>query len=264
MINSTSENRILCPEDSQGNFNLHCPSCAGEEFKVNPLSGKDGEYFVRIICRNCGEHLFFQTPYSLSSKIEYNKDNDTNNLINISYLQKEWDEWVAWKKRHLKSHSSNKTLFSKFAQFSLVFLLCGILLFFILDRWHLLDPFLEFPEARQKHIIDLAELLLEVPCLPSIMKSKITTVPIKYTREHPVHKNFIQYGEAGIYWGEEHIKIHRSNFWFFGLPKKTQLLNTLVHELRHRSNPGLGHNSEFYKLVKKDLVCVGNYLNELK
>ena len=264
MINSTSEKSILFPEDSQENFNLHCPSCGGEEFKVIPLSGKDGEYFVRIICHNCGEHLFFQTPYSLSSKIELDKVDDTNKLKYISYLQKEWDEWFAWKQRHLKSHSSGKTLFSKYAQFCLVFLLCGIVLFFILDRWHLLDPFLEFPEARQKHIIDLAELLLEVPCLPSIMKSKIITVPIRYTRERPFHKNFIQYGEAGIYWGEEQIKIHRSNFWCFGLPKKNQLLNTLVHELRHRSSPGLGHNSEFYKLVKKDVVCVDNYLNELK
>ena len=85
------------------------------------------------------------------------------------------------------------------------------------------------------------------------MKRKIITVSIKYTRESPVNENYIQYGEAGIYWGEEHIKIHRSNFWFFGLPKKNQLLNTLVHELRHRSSPGLGHNTEFYKLVKKDL-----------
>ena len=264
MINSTSEKIILLPEDSQENFSLHCPSCCGEKFKVIPLTGKDGEFFVRIICHNCGEHIFFQNPYSISSKKESDKDNETSNLINISYLQQEWNEWVAWKQRHLKSHSSDKTLFSKFAQFSLVFLLCGIVLFFILDRWHLLDPFLEFPEARQKHIIDLAELLLEVTCFPSIMKSKITTVPIKYTRERPVHKNFIQYGEAGIYWGEEHIKIHRSNFWFFGLPKKNQLLNTLVHELRHRSNPGLGHNSEFYKLVKKDVVCVENYLSGLK
>ena len=141
---------------------------------------------------------------------------------------------------------------------------CGIVSFFILDRWHLLDPILEFPEERQKHIIDLAEVLLEVPCFPSIMKSKINTVPIKYTRERPVHKDFVQYGEAGIYWGEEHIKIHRSNFWFFGLPKKNQLLNTLVHELRHRSSPGLGHNRKFYKLVNKDVECVGNYLNDLK
>ena len=156
MISSTSENNNLCPEDSQLNFNLHCPSCAGEEFNVIPLSGRDGEYFVRIICHNCGEHLFFQTPYSLSSKIEYDKVDGKNNLININYLQKEWNEWFAWKQRHLKSHSSGKILFSKYAQFCFVFMLCGILLFFILDRWHLLDPFLEFPEARQKHIIDLA------------------------------------------------------------------------------------------------------------
>ena len=167
-------------------------------------------------------------------------------------MTKEWKEWIDWKEKHLESHVSSKTFFSKYSQFCLAFLICGIVLFFILDRWHLLDPILEFPEERQKHIIDLAEVLLEVPCFPSIMKRKINTVPIKYTRENPVHKNFIKYGEAGIYWGEEHIKIHRSNFWFFGLPKKTQLLNTLVHELRHRSSPGLGHNSEFYKLVKKD------------
>ncbi|SVD71293.1 uncharacterized protein METZ01_LOCUS424147, partial [marine metagenome] len=88
-MSSTSENSILCPEDSQGYFNLHCPSCAGEEFKVIPLSGKDGEFFVRIICHNCGEHLFFQTPYSLSSKIESDKVDDTNKLKYISYLQKE-------------------------------------------------------------------------------------------------------------------------------------------------------------------------------
>jgi len=263
LISSTSENINLCPQDSHENSNLHCPSCDRGEFNVIPLSGKDGEYFIRIICHNCGEHLFFQTQYSLNTKIESNKIYGRDKLLNISYLQKEWNEWFAWKQRHLKSHSSSKTFFSKYAQFCFVFLLSGIVLFFILDRWHLLDPFLEFPEARQKHIIDLAEVLLEVPCLPSIMKIKLTTVPIKYTRERPVHKNFIQYGEAGIYWGEEHIKIHRSNFWFFGLPKINQLLNTLVHELRHRSNPGLGHNREFYKLVKKDVVCVKNFLNEL-
>jgi len=156
LINSTSEINNLCPEDSQGNFNLHCPSCSGEEFNVIPLSGKDGEYFIRIICHNCDEHLFFKTPYSLPSKTESDKVYNNNNLINIRFLQKEWDEWFVWKHRHLKSHSSSKTLFSKYAQFCFVFLLCGIVLFFILDRWHLLDPFLEFPVARQKHIIDLA------------------------------------------------------------------------------------------------------------
>jgi len=87
LINSTSEKSILFPEDSQENFNLHCPSCAGEEFKVIPLSGKDGEYFVRVICYNCGEHLFFQSPYSLNSKIESDKVDGRNNLEDISYLQ---------------------------------------------------------------------------------------------------------------------------------------------------------------------------------
>ena len=262
--NSTSEGNIMFPEDSQDNFNLHCPSCGGEEFKVIPLSGKHGEFFVKIFCNNCGEHFFFQTSYSLKNMKESGKADFNINLNNIRFLQTEWNEWFAWKERHLKSKSSNKSLLSKFSQFCIILFLCGIFLFLILDRLHLLDPFLEFPEARQKHIIDLAELLLKVPCFPSIMKSKINTVPIKYTREPPVHKDFIQYGEAGIYWGEEHIKIHRSNFWFFGLPKKNQLLNTLVHELRHRSNPGLGHNIEFYKLVNKDVECVGNYLNKLK
>ena len=264
MKNLTSEKSILFAEDSRKFSNLQCPSCGGEEFKVIPLSGQKGESFIRIICNNCGEHLLFQTSYSSSSNKESEKDYDNNNLINISFLQKEWEEWIGWKERHLKSHVSSKTLFSKYSQFCLAFLICGIVLFFILDRWHLLDPILEFPEERQKHIIDLAEVLLEVPCFPSIMKSKINTVPIKYTRERPVHKDFVQYGEAGIYWGEEHIKIHRSNFWFFGLPKKNQLLNTLVHELRHRSSPGLGHNRKFYKLVNKDVKCVENYLNDLK
>ena len=58
---------------------------------------------------------------------------------------------------------------------------------------------------------------------------------------------------------EEQIKIHRSNFWFFGWPKKTQLLNTLVHELRHRSSPGLGHNLKFFNLVERDTSCVLEY-----
>ncbi len=108
MISSTPEENILFPEDSKENFNLHCPSCSGEEFKVIPLSGKDGEYFVRITCNNCGEHFFFQNPFSLNSKIELDKVDGKNKLKYISYLQKEWNEWVTWKQRHLKSHSSGK------------------------------------------------------------------------------------------------------------------------------------------------------------
>ena len=41
---------------------LHCPSCGEENFRLLPMSGKNGERFVRIHCDNCGEHLFFQTP----------------------------------------------------------------------------------------------------------------------------------------------------------------------------------------------------------
>ena len=103
--------------------------------------------------------------------------------------------------------------------------------------------------------MEYSERLLEVPCFPSILKVKIRTVPIRYTRERPVHKNWIQYGEAGVYWGEEQIKIHRSNFWFFGQPKESQLVNTLFHELRHRANPDLGHNPKFMELVEKDTHC---------
>ncbi|MEC8188546.1 MAG: hypothetical protein VX059_07135, partial [SAR324 cluster bacterium] len=73
--------------------------------------------------------------------------------------------------------------------------------------------------------------------------------------ERPYHKNRIQYGEAGIYWGEEQIKIHRSNFWFFGYPRKSKLIETLIHELRHRVSPALGHNEMFYQLVNRDTQC---------
>ena len=134
-------------------------------------------------------------------------------------------------------------------------MLTGMALFFIFDRWHMLDPLVENPAARQQHIMEYAEALLQVPCFPSILKVKIRSVPIRYTRERPVHKNWIQYGEAGVYWGEEQIKIHRSNFWFFGWPKESQFVNTLVHELRHRSNPELGHNPKYMELVEKDTQC---------
>ena len=87
------------------------------------------------------------------------------------------------------------------------------------------------------------------------MKPKLSDVPILYTREHPYHRDLIQYGEAGIYWGEEQIKVHRTNFWFFDLPKRNQLIETLIHEVRHRVSPGLGHSSLFQELVAKDTWC---------
>ena len=239
---------------------LHCPSCGEENFRLLPMSGKNGERFVRIHCDNCGEHLFFQTPEFPENMTQQGITPENWKTEQIKNLQLEWEEWLKWKQRHLNKPVSGKPYLTKYTQWLFAFLLCSIALFFALDRWHLLDPLIENPAARQQQIMEYAERLLEVPCFPSIMKVKIRTVPIRYTRERPVHKNWIQYGEAGVYWGEEQIKIHRSNFWFFGWPKKTQLLNTLVHELRHRANPDLGHNPKFMELVQKDTQCALKYL----
>ena len=240
---------------------LHCPSCAEENFGIVPMTGKEGERFVKINCHNCKEHLFFQAP-EFQEILSQTKETQENwETEQIKSLQLEWGEWLKWKQRHLNKTDSRKPLFSKYAQWLLALLLAGSALFFILDRWHLLDPLVENPKARQQQIMAYAMGLLKVPCFPSILKVKIRTVPIRYTRERPVHKNWIQYGEAGVYWGEEQIKIHRSNFWFFGWPKKSQLVNTLVHELRHRSNPELGHNPKFMELVEKDTQCALKNLN---
>ena len=240
---------------------LQCPSCSEEKFRIVPMVGKNGERFVKIHCHNCGEHLLFQAP-----EIQEILTHTTNTQKNweteqIKSLQQEWKEWLKWKQRHLNKPVSRKPILTKYAQWFLAFLLLASAIFFILDRWHLLYPLVENPVVRQQKIIQYTEALLEIPCFPSILKVKIRTVPIHYTRERPVHQNSIQYGETGVYWGEEHIKIHRSNFWFFGWAKKTQLVNTLVHELRHRSNPELGHNPKFKDLVENDTQCALEYMN---
>ena len=38
------------------------------------------------------------------------------------------------------------------------------------------------------------------------MREKLRTVEIHYTLEPAVHGNLVQYGEAGVYWGEEQIR----------------------------------------------------------
>jgi hypothetical protein len=188
---------------------LHCPSCAEENFGIVAMTGRDGERFVKIHCHNCKEHLFFQAPEFKQILSQTGETQENWETEQIKSLQLEWEEWLKWKQRHLNKPNSRKPLFSKYAQWLLALLLAGSALFFILDRWHLLDPLVENPEARQLQIMAYAEVLLEVPCFPSILKVKIRTVPIRYTRERPVHKNWIQYGEAGVYWGEEQIKIQR-------------------------------------------------------
>ena len=87
------------------------------------------------------------------------------------------------------------------------------------------------------------------------MMEQIRTIPVHYTPESVYHHNQIQYGETGQYWGKFQIKIHRSNFWFFGWPKKSQLINTLIHEFRHRANPWLGQQPRFHERVQTDTQC---------
>ncbi len=50
---------VTSPEED---VTLHCPSCGEEKFLFVPMSGKNGERFVRIHCHKCQEHLFFQNP----------------------------------------------------------------------------------------------------------------------------------------------------------------------------------------------------------
>ena len=92
---------------------LHCPSCGEEKFLFVPMSGKNGERFVRIHCHKCQEHLFFQNP-ELPNNI--NSPEDISELWQteqINNLQLEWEEWFRWKKRHLDKSSSRKTPLSK-------------------------------------------------------------------------------------------------------------------------------------------------------
>ena len=128
--------------------------------------------------------------------------------------------------------------------------------FLFTDKIHLLDGILENPKYRQLQIQQYVTKIEGLPCLSEAMKTKLREVPILYTSERPYHQNRIQYGETGIYWNDELIKVYRPNFWFFNLPHRSQLIETLIHETRHSVSPALGHNALFYKLVTRDLECV--------
>ncbi|MBT4184392.1 MAG: hypothetical protein HOE10_03980, partial [Deltaproteobacteria bacterium] len=158
---------------------FHCPSCAEENFGIVPMTGRDGERFVKIHCHNCKEHLFFQAPEIQQILSQIGETQENWETEQIKSLQLEWEEWLKWKQRHLNKPNSSKPLLTKYAQWLLAILLIGSAMFFVLDRWHLLDPLVENPEARQQQIMAYAEVLLEVPCFPSILKVKIRTVPIR-------------------------------------------------------------------------------------
>ncbi len=173
----------------------------------------------------------------------------------MNSLQQEWNEWVALKRRYLSPNYSIRSIQTRRLNIILMSAMIAAALFFLLDQYHLLGIVFEDREARQHTLNQYVTHLTSLPCFSSAMRVKLETIPILYTTESVYRNHEIQYGETGKYWGEFQIKIHRSNFWFFGKPKKSRLIETIIHEVRHRASPGLGHNVRFYQLVQKDTQC---------
>ena len=232
---------------------LVCPECGSTNLRVTPLSGPDGERFARPWCRDCDEWGFFKIP-----ELPHDTAPENWPAEIIRSLQQEWREWHQWKNRHLHPQPRLPGPVERWIGRLLTAGILGITLLLVVDRIQLFGVILEDEALRQQHIEDYRQKLLRSPCLSPAMHHTLRNVPIRYTRERAVHGNFIQYGEAGMYWGEEQIKIHRSNFWFFGTPKTAQLVDTLIHEARHRTSLALGHNARFYLLVSRDTDCVLN------
>ena len=250
----TEELGITREEELEKLFHLQCPSCGGGTVKVRNSHGVAGEIFVEVLCRSCGEKGFFQLIGVENDVLEIERaENPWAELDRV--LQKDWNDWHDYKTRHLKPTPVTGGSWFKPANVFFLIMIVGGWSFFFIDQIHLLDGIFENIQIRKAHIQDYTAKLGKLPCLSRAMKEKLKNVPIRYTRERPYHRDRIQYGEAGIYWGEEQIKVHRSNFWFFGAPRESQLVETLIHEVRHRVSPALGHNELFYELVERDTKC---------
>ena len=232
---------------------LACPECGNTNLRATPLEGPDGERFVRVWCRDCDERGFFEI-----TELPENTDLEDWPAETVGTLQHEWREWHQWKNRHLHPPPRWPGPVERWLGRLLIAGILGVARLLVGDRIQLFGVILEDEIVRQQHIEDYRQQLLRAPCLSPALLRTLHNVPIRYTRERAVHGNFIQYGEAGVYWGEEQIKIHRSNFWFFGTPKTGQLVNTLIHEARHRTSPALGHSARFHLLVNRDTECVLN------
>lgn len=233
---------------------VECPRCKQSDVDIAPVRGKRGDWFVELKCRNCREHAFLQIDVTDLGEESHNALHWSEDTLKT--LQVEWKEWVAMRKRHLPQEYRSLPTQARFSGKILFWLIFLGSLFFVTDQFHLLGLIGEDVSARQTVIDDYAERLSHIPCFSEVMEEKLRTVPIDYTLEGVYGHNKVKYGETGSYFGELRIKIHRSNFWFFGWPKKTQLINTLVHELRHRASPALGHSPLFYELVQEDTQCV--------
>lgn len=233
---------------------LTCPCCQGKAISLFPMQGSDENWFVKIACSQCGEQAFFQIESSQSLGFDA-VDSQEWLVDSIPKIQQEWAEWVVLKKRYLEQPSLIRSQQSRKINLFLILTIFLGALFFLADQYHLLGVVLEDRKARQNVINQYIIRLAQLPCFSSEMQKQIASVPVHYTPESVYHHNKIQYGETGQYWGKLQIKIHRSNFWFFGWPKKSQLIETLIHEYQHRASPWLGHNARFYQRVQRDTQC---------
>ncbi|MBF0277122.1 MAG: hypothetical protein HQM13_05000 [SAR324 cluster bacterium] len=232
---------------------LTCPQCASKTVSLIPLQGKEESWFAGITCQACGEQAFFQIEAPNLDQADYPDSSEWSHSTFLK-LQSEWQEWLVFKRRHLRQAPYVPRQSIKVSLFLLIVISLGAV-FFLVDQYHLLGVVLEDRVSRQQEINQYVSKLSELPCFSSDMLKQIRTVPVHYTPESVYDHNQIQYGETGQYWGKLQIKIHRSNFWFFGWPKKSQLINTLIHEFRHRANPWLGHDARFYERVNADTQC---------
>ncbi|MBF0350450.1 MAG: hypothetical protein HQM11_05430 [SAR324 cluster bacterium] len=175
-------------------------------------------------------------------------------LRELPSLQKEWDEWEKIKKLYLYQQELKK----RGLDYKMI-LLAGslflVLTFYLSDSAHLLGVWKNPMEFRQQIVNEYVIKLRTLPCFDQGMKNVMLRVPALYTGEDVMHHQSIQYGEAGIYLGQEIIKIYRSNFWFYGSPKKSMLIETLIHEFLHRAKPYWGHQPVFYEKLNKMLYC---------
>jgi hypothetical protein len=227
---------------------LQCPRCRSFDIRTHPRRGRGGETFAHLHCGHCQEAGFFQIAPSWSDAPE------DWPAATFTALQAEWLEWYRLKQRYLDSGSARPTLPPAKVRL-LLGIIVGLLLFLGLERLHWFGMLPESPDLRQHHIELYRSHLLQTGCLSANMQAKLRTVPIFFTAEQPVHGDWVKYGEAGVYWGEEAIKIYRPNFWSWGKPRHSVLVETLVHEVRHRVSPALRHNERFQKLVAQETAC---------
>lgn len=254
-----------------------CPNCHSTSIAKDELEGMEGQWFARLKCLHCREYAFFQIDLPQGGLPWGDHSPEINSTGQLSaeeassplwtqgtetILQSEWNEWLDYKKRYVDkdyqsvlNRKAPRRIAARWNIFLFAFMILGTL-FFIVDQYHLLGLIGENIVARQTIIDQYSQKLSKSTCLSIQMKAKVRTVPILYTSESVFRKSSIQYGETGHYWGQIQIKIHRSNFWFFGWPKKSQLIDTLIHEARHRASPNLAHSPNFYQLVDRDHQCV--------